>query len=87
MGELLGCTCQLFLLLALPCCPLACWGACHAARRLLLASFPSHPCRWARLEGGPGMTAEDSAVHKMVMNIGRRPTFGDAGEVVFAISS
>lgn len=37
---------------------------------------------WARLEAGPGAPEADNAVHKMVMNIGRRPTFEDAGAAV-----
>lgn len=32
---------------------------------------------WARLQACPGAPAADSQVHKMVMNIGKRPTFGD----------
>lgn len=30
---------------------------------------------WAKVDCGPGAPAEDSKVHKMVMNIGKRPTF------------
>lgn len=32
---------------------------------------------WAKLDAAPGSPPEDSQVHKMVMNIGRRPTFED----------
>jgi hypothetical protein len=40
-------------------------------------------CRWARLVGAGDASrpAADGEVHKMVMNIGKRPTFGDQGEV------
>jgi len=34
---------------------------------------------WAKLEVGPGEPAEDGAVHKMVMNVGRRPTVNTGG--------
>ena len=33
---------------------------------------------WARLDPAPGAPEQDAAVHKMVMNVGRRPTFQDA---------
>eukprot|EP00887_Chlorella_sp_A99_P003181 scaffold9.g3181.t1 len=33
---------------------------------------------WAQLEAEPGSPADDGAVHAMVANIGRRPTFEDA---------
>lgn len=39
------------------------------------AGLPS--CRWAQLDAGPEEPKEDSEVHKMAMNIGRRPTLGD----------
>ena len=38
-------------------------------------------CRWAKLDAGVDGPPEDSAVHGMVMNIGRNPTVQDAGSI------
>ena len=35
---------------------------------------------WAKVDCGPGVPAEDSKVHKMVMNVGKRPTFVGNGD-------
>lgn len=36
-------------------------------------------CRWARLDAAPGSPAEDFSTHKMVMNVGSRPTLNEVG--------
>ena len=36
-----------------------------------------HFCRWAQLDAGPDEPKEDSQVHKMAMNVGRRPSIED----------
>lgn len=40
----------------------------------------NYPCRFARVDAPPEAPAEDSAVHPMVLNVGRRPTFHGSGE-------
>lgn len=52
------------------------WLECHSSA---IQGGAYGPCRWARLEAGAGAPAADSETHKMVMNIGKRPTFGDEG--------
>ena len=40
---------------------------------------------WAQLAGGAGRPAADGAVRGMVMNVGRRPTVEDAGDVTVEV--
>ena len=40
---------------------------------------------WARLEAPAGWPEADRQVHKMVMNIGRRPTVSEAGETAVSV--
>ena len=40
---------------------------------------------WARLDAPAGWPREDGQVHKMVMNIGRRPTVSKAGETAVSV--
>ncbi len=42
-------------------------------------------CRWAQLDAGPGQPEEDSAVHKMAMNIGRRPSIEDGTDITVEV--
>lgn len=35
---------------------------------------------WAKVDPAPGSPQADAQVHKMVMNVGRRPTFDDGGQ-------
>lgn len=52
------------------------WGQLPAAA---CSSFvPIHTRSWAQLDVGADWPAADRAVHKMVMNVGKAPTFKDA---------
>jgi FAD synthase len=42
-------------------------------------------CRWAQLDAAPGQPEEDSAVHKMAMNIGRRPSIEDGTDITVEV--
>ena len=54
----------------------------RAAAAAAAAAAASYRCRWAQLdaEGDSSWSQADRGVHKMVMNVGRRPTFEDGGE-------
>ncbi|KAK9909502.1 hypothetical protein WJX75_003231 [Coccomyxa subellipsoidea] len=40
---------------------------------------------WAQLDAAPGQPEEDSAVHKMAMNIGRRPSIEDGTDITVEV--
>ena len=48
------------------------------AHRRHAAAAAASACRWAQLEGDDSWPEADRQPHKMVMNIGKAPTFGDA---------
>ena len=42
-------------------------------------------CRWAQLDAGLGQPEADSDVHKMAMNIGRRPSIEDGTDITVEV--
>lgn len=41
--------------------------------------------RWAQLDAGPDEPGEDSQVHKMAMNVGRRPSMEDGTDMTVEV--
>ena len=43
------------------------------------------PCRWAQLDAGAGEPEQDFQVHKMAMNVGRRPSIEDGTDMTVEV--
>ena len=53
----------------------------------LITHTPFCAPRFARVDAAQGSPPEDLAVHPMLMNVGRRPTFRDEGEPPLSVEA